>query len=373
MKISPEFLLQFTKIGTCLTLCWPPLNQVSKLKLLLYDTLCCLSFLSSLFLLFPLCSSVYQDWSNRLIMTKSICLACPVLQVAMKIFVCRFQRHRFKILLQELLKFLKEANRAERKVIDYYLKKHAVLHLSLSFSGFLTALIFVIGPFLLSTPLPTDAKYPFLINSRFRRFIIYIHQSSVTFQVVSGMAIDCLCASLLWFTAARFRILAKNFQNIQSESDVYLRIRQHQHLLIYAKTLRIAIRGVVFSTVFTATIGIVFASVLFFTPESLMIKAQFAFLVCSAGVLVFLTAWPAEHLILTTSEIGTAAFDSSWIGLPPKLLKCWILIFKMSQKPITVNIAGILPTLSLPYFFQFVSKVFSYLATLRIVIMKAMT
>ncbi|XP_051169496.1 putative odorant receptor 92a [Leptopilina boulardi] len=332
--------------------------------------LCCLSFLSALCLLIPLCNSVYQDWSDRLIMTKSICLACPVLLVAMKILICRFQRHRFKILLQELIKFLKEANKPERKVIDYYVKKHVFLNLSLSITGFLTALIFVIGPFLLSTPLPTDAKYPFLINSSFRRFIIYLHQSIVAFQVASTMVIDCLCASLLWFTAARFEILSQDFKNIQSESDVYLRIRQHQYLLIYAKTLRIAIRGLVFSTLLTATTAIVFASVPFFTPASLMIKAQFAFIVCSAGTLVFLTAWPADHLIITTSKIGTAAFNSSWIGLPPKLLKCWILILKMSQKPITINIAGILPTLSLPYFFQFVSKVFSYLATLRIIIMK---
>ncbi|XP_043461635.1 uncharacterized protein LOC122498117 [Leptopilina heterotoma] len=232
--------------------------------------------------------------------------------------------------------FLEKANEKERNVIDYYVKKHVMLNLSLSFTGFLTALLFVFGPFILSTPLPTDAKYPFSIDSNLTRFIIYLHQSFVAFQVASGMTVDCLCASLLWYTAARFKILADDFQNVQDRSDVFLRIRQHQHLLIYAKNLRMAIRGIVFSTLFTATISIVFASVPFFT----------------------------------TTKVGTAAFHSSWIGLPPDLLKCWILILKMSQKGVTINIAGILPTLSLAYFFQFISKVFSYLATLRIVIVK---
>ncbi|XP_043461634.1 uncharacterized protein LOC122498116 [Leptopilina heterotoma] len=374
MEYTVEFLLQFTKFGSTLTLAWPYLNQVSKFKLLLNDILCCLSFISSIFLFIPLCMSVYEDWADRVIMTKSICLACAAAQVAMKILVCRIQRHRFKILLQEMIKVLKESNKTERKVIDYYVKKHFVLNLSLSLSGFSTALFFAFGPLLLSTPLPTDAKYPFSINSSFLMVIIHLHQSYTAFQVASGMSIDCLCASLLWFTAARFNILADDFQRVQNKSDVFLRIRQHQHLLMikysYAKNLKMAIRGVVVSTLFTGATGIVFASVLFFTPEPIMIKAQFVLFVCSATLIVFLNAWPAEYLIIASNKVGTAAFHSSCIGFPPKLLKCWILILKMSQQSVTINIAGLLPTLSLAYFFQLVSKVFSYLATLRIVITK---
>lgn len=97
MKISFESLLRFTKIGTCLTFSWPRTNEFSKFKFRLYDVLYGIFFLSALFLIIPLCTSVYKDWSDRLIMTKSICLACAVLQVAMKIIVCRAERHRFKV------------------------------------------------------------------------------------------------------------------------------------------------------------------------------------------------------------------------------------------------------------------------------------
>ena len=106
-----------------------------------------------------------------------------------------------------------------------------MLQLIVSVGCFLTALSFVCGPFLLSTYLPTDAKYPFSVNTSFSRNIIYLHQSTVAFQVSSGMTIDCLCASLLWFTAARFKLLSKDFQNIKNKSDVYRCIREHQHLL----------------------------------------------------------------------------------------------------------------------------------------------
>lgn len=131
-----------------------------------------------------------------------------------------------------MIRFLKEAKSTERKIVVYYVRKHAILHITMSIACFSTALVFVLGPLLLSTPLPTDAKYPFTINSSFTRSIIYLHQSTVALQVASGMTIDCLCASLLWFTAARFQILAKNFQTIRCRNDAFLRIRQHQHLLM---------------------------------------------------------------------------------------------------------------------------------------------
>ena len=130
-----------------------------------------------------------------------------------------------------MITFLKEANGIERKVMQYYINKHVILHLVLAAGCFLTASIFVCGPVLLSTPLPTDAKYPFSVNSSFVRYVIYFHQSSVAFQVSSGMTIDCLCASLLWYTAARFKLLANNFGNIKNKNYVYQQIRQHQQLL----------------------------------------------------------------------------------------------------------------------------------------------
>lgn len=130
-----------------------------------------------------------------------------------------------------MITFLKEANGLERKVVQYYANKHAILHVALSVGCLLTALNFVCGPFLLSTSLPTDAKYPFSVNSSLVRCVLYLHQSIVAFQVSSGMIIDCLCASLLWYTAARFKLLAKNFRDVKNKNDLFQCIRQHQHLL----------------------------------------------------------------------------------------------------------------------------------------------
>ena len=97
LNLSPEELLSLTKISTCLTVCWPPSVNDSKSKIFILDRLCLLSFLSSILLLLPLLNSVYQDWGDPLVISKSICLSCAVSQVAMKIAVCRIQRHRFQV------------------------------------------------------------------------------------------------------------------------------------------------------------------------------------------------------------------------------------------------------------------------------------
>ncbi|XP_043461701.1 uncharacterized protein LOC122498155 [Leptopilina heterotoma] len=46
-------------------------------------------------------------------------------------------------------------------------------------------------------------------------------------------------------------------------------------------------------------------------------------------------------------------YNSSWIGLSPKLIKSMIVVIRRSQKPITMRIGGIMPRLSLSYYAHF--------------------
>ena len=127
--------------------------------------------------------------------------------------------------------FLQKSRGQERRLMQFYVDKHATLHVFLSFCCHLAAILVIIGPFLLSIPLPTDAKYPFSLNSSVARLIVFAHQGVVGFQVSSAMSLDCLPASLLWFNIVRFKLLAKDFQNIHNKNDFKMCIHKHQDLL----------------------------------------------------------------------------------------------------------------------------------------------
>ena len=129
--------------------------------------------------------------------------------------------------------FLQKSNGQERSLMQFYVDKHTILHIVLAFCCHLASILFILGPFILSVPLPTDAKYPFSLNSTILRMGIFIHQSVVGFQVSAAMSLDCLPASLLWFNVVRFKLLAENFQNIRNQIDFENCIHKHQNLLRY--------------------------------------------------------------------------------------------------------------------------------------------
>ena len=63
-----------------------------------------------------------------------------------------------------------------------------------------------------------------------------------------------------------------------------------------------------------------------------------------------LTIYLSKIIYLQSTDIGDSLFESSWIVFSPKLLISWILVIQKSQRPVIVNIPGILPTLSLGYY-----------------------
>ena len=98
LKITPQRLLIITKICTNINLSWPPESDLTPFKLIILDTLTFICFLSTLLLLFPLWYSVYKDWNDTLIMSKSLSVSCGVALASAKIVICRIHRHRFQVL-----------------------------------------------------------------------------------------------------------------------------------------------------------------------------------------------------------------------------------------------------------------------------------
>ncbi|KAM0726989.1 Odorant receptor 22c [Formica fusca] len=104
---------------------------------------------------------------------------------------------------------------------------------------------------------------------------------------------------------------------------------------------------------------------LLLTNRSMILVLKCSGLVVSGLSEVFMYTWPAEHLIYMSQDVGQAAFDMSWYDRSIEIRNCIQIIMQRSQKPVTVAIPCVMPTLSLNYFASYCSTIISFFTTFR--------
>lgn len=125
---------------------------------------------------------------------------------------------------------MKMANGEERRILQNYVDRCKVLHGAITIWIYFTSVSFILGPMLLPQTFPTDAVYPFPVDSYPVKVFIYLHQSLVGLQTSAAVSLDCMLAVLLWFLGARFEILSATLASISTFDDLILCIRKHQEL-----------------------------------------------------------------------------------------------------------------------------------------------
>ncbi|KMQ85128.1 odorant receptor or2 [Lasius niger] len=81
---------------------------------------------------------------------------------------------------------------------------------------------------------------------------------------------------------------------------------------------------------------------------------------------LYMYAWPADDVMSMSSDIASAVYDSLWYDDDLAMQKLLIHVILRSQHPVTVSIPCALPNLSMNYYASYVSTVFSYMASVRI-------
>lgn len=133
-------------------------------------------------------------------------------------------------LIYEMDDYFKAAKPHERVILQNYVDRCATLHSTLTIAYYFTTAAVACGPFVLPQSFPTHAVYPFPIDSTLVFIAVYIHQAFVGFQCSTGLTLDCQSAMLLWFTGARFQILADSAASID-KLTFHDFVKEHQHLL----------------------------------------------------------------------------------------------------------------------------------------------
>ncbi|KAL2723662.1 odorant receptor 67c-like [Vespula maculifrons] len=370
IKISAERAILFLKASVILTACWPPSPKATRSHIILFELSWYVLFANALFLLFPLINAIYENRTNSIVMTKSICLFCAVAQITFKMILCRLERSRFQSLLFDLEKSCKIETSQEKVVFERYINKCKYIHLLYTSLCYLTAIIVICSPLYTYQRFPTNAKYPFSVDHSPIREIIFLHQTLVGLQVSAGMCIDCQLAALLWYVGAKFEVLSKNIREFKKVKELNACLKKHQEILRYAAETKDVILHLILTTTLTTTMGIIFAGLNIVDQQSTAVKIQYVFIVCVASTELLISAWPADNLINTSSNISWDVYNSNWLKTNPCVRRNLVQCIMRSQKFETIHVGKLKMPFCLQYYASFLTSSFSYFTTLRAVLGK---
>ncbi|XP_011639218.1 putative odorant receptor 85d isoform X2 [Pogonomyrmex barbatus] len=201
---------------------------------------------------------------------------------------------------------------------------------------YLSAVIIITGPVTLNQPFPTNAEYPFRV----------IYEQPLKMK---------------------FELLNEELRSITNIHDLIHCIRKHQRLLKYAEEVIVVVRPFALTTISLSTFALIIVGLVFITDPPLSMKMQCVGLTFSGLAEVFMYTWPAEYLIQTSGEIGQAVFDAQWYQQSIALQKYLQMIMLKAKYPLVVSIPCVMPSLSLNYYASYLSTIFSYFTTLRVV------
>lgn len=95
----------------------------------------------------------------------------------------------------------------------------------------MTGISVIFTPLFSSQSFPSEAEYPFDMESQPLKTIIYAHHILIAYQSVIQVSTNTFPALLLWFVAARFDILSVQFRTMTNIKELMKYTHEHRLLL----------------------------------------------------------------------------------------------------------------------------------------------
>ncbi|KAL6263895.1 hypothetical protein P5V15_003976 [Pogonomyrmex californicus] len=366
-KITLKKAIAVVKLSLFVIWFWPLPQNTNKRKILcmkLYQHIC---IILTIAVLASMMYALVLNLDDLDLLIKSALGLFPCSHVIGNILCHLIIYQRLQYVTFEMENFYAVIKPHEKAIIQReYVDKYA------KFYGFCISLFYMslfglfVGPIVLDEPLPAPADFPFDASHQPLRAITYIHQIVVGLYIAAHLCVNAFMALLLWLASARFKLLIEELRTITNMYDFSKCIEKHQQLLEYAAEVALTVRPFALVTVFFSTVSLIVFGLIFITKVSLSLKIQCVFLATSALLEVFMYSWPAEHLIHISTNVAQAAFEMDWYDDSEYFQKNIQMIILRSQKPILVVLPCGLPSLSLRYYASYLSTIFSYFTTMRI-------
>ncbi|XP_032677432.1 odorant receptor 49b-like [Odontomachus brunneus] len=366
-KVTLKKVIVVMKLSLFVIWFWPLPQNTSKRKLLYLKLYEFVSVLLAIMFLASVLYGLMRNLNNPSLVIKSVLSLFPICHLIWNILSHAVIYQRLQYVTFEMENFCALIDPHEEAIIQRkYIDKYTSFYGFCIASFYLTPLVIVMGPIVLDQPLPVFAEFPFDVSRQPLRAITYIHQAVVAVLISGYLSVNAFMALLIWLTSARFKLLSEDIRAATNIYDFIKCIDKHQYLLKYASEIALTVRPYAVGAVLFTTVSIVVFSLIFILEAALPVKIQAIFLAFSTLSEVFMYAWPAEHLIHASNDVAQATFETEWYNKSNNLRKNLQIVILRSQKPVVIALPYGLPTLSLRYYTSYLSTIFSYFTTMRI-------
>ncbi|CAL1680769.1 unnamed protein product [Lasius platythorax] len=356
-SVTFEKLITFLRMHLVFACCWPLPPTATKMQITYDKFFRLFNGLHSMLMICAVTYRIISQYDNILVIMQLGCVLGTLCEVPLQIYLFMQQYDRLQNVILKMENYSKHANPTERDVIQEYINKYIVIYGMMLILMTVTLVALILVPLVLAHPV-LELEYPFSIDYQPMKGIIYLHQSFALYQVYAQVCATVFLALLLWFSTARFEILANKFRMATEHSDWKACIREHQELLRFAKQVTLSISHVTLSSLGVSTI----------TQFPMFVKMQYSIVCCSSLAKVFLCTWPADHLMSMSSYVGDAAYNSSWYEHGVATQKIMLYTLFRAQRPVIVSVPGLVAALSLQHYASYVSMAFSYLTSFRAIL-----
>ncbi|XP_066601511.1 odorant receptor 10-like isoform X2 [Prorops nasuta] len=361
-------LLRFLKILGSLTSTWPPDSSSSRFHLIVRNVCWFLSLVNVVGLLIPLVLAAYVFRRDVTAMMKALSELTALTEVFLNLIICKVQWPRFEALFKKVNSYFTNAKPSEEAIIQKYVDRYSSFSIFVALSYVMSAITFSSGPLVLKIYLPAETWYPFSIEDRRTRTILYTQQVLAILQTGFCIVVDFFIALLLWFPAARLELLGKELQNAQNRQDIQHCVKIHQEVIEFVQDTQTSVHNLLLKTNVTMAAAVVFGTFPLIYHSPLPVVSQFLCFVIGGCLRLYITAWPADDLKEMSEKISWHAYCIPWMDKRQDIKRSVSVIIQRSQKPLAITMSAILPVLSLRYYSTFLYTTMSYFMTMRAII-----
>ncbi|THK32915.1 uncharacterized protein LOC114841737 [Diachasma alloeum] len=367
---TPEFVIQWTKFTTGILFTWPPsLNTTRQIKITL--KICWwISLIVAVTNAIPMLTTAYKYRTNFMKFTESLYAALCFIQVVSAMIIAKFHNHRFQCLIEEVKTFVNNANPHEREVLMNYVKRVTPSYFRYNMLGVGTILAYVIGLFILDHPLPNIVEFPFSVYDHPVYYMVLIMEILGGGQCACTGAFICQLCLLIWYGTIQLTFLAEKVEDVTCLQELAECISIHQHILWYIKETMIIVRHMVACIIVLTTLSIACGGIHIVRNETLFSKVQTISILIAYALELLCIAWAAENLTTISARIGFALYNSLLMPNSKAWSKDAIFMMQRCLNPPKIKIAGLMSNLSMEYYAKYMSAVYSFFTTLRILLKK---
>ncbi|XP_029669436.1 odorant receptor 67c-like [Formica exsecta] len=366
-KITLDKIFVFVRVYLTFACCWPLPSNATKRQRLLRTGIRYFGCVNSMTFNIGAVWTLYKHSDDSLLVMKLGCQLSAVLQVPLQLILFALQGKRLQYIVSEMENYYKQTQKYEKKIFQQYINTSIPFYGIILFWLAMTGISVIFAPLYTSQPFPCEVEYPFDVHYQPLKTIIYVHHMLTAYQSVIQVSANIFPALLLWFVAARFHILSVRFRTMTNMKELIKYTREHYILLRYAKEVTLAVRYIALLCVTFSTGAVIFGYLTFMSRQPWSVKWTFLMIAFCGFVELYMYAWPADNVMSTSSDIAIAAYNSLWYNNDLATRKILVHVIQRSQRPVTISVPCALPNLSMKYYASYISTVFSYMASVRLI------